>query len=330
MCYLLSGQKENSRKNGGNSMKMSCHIIQDLLPLYVENLTSDDSNELVKEHMKGCTSCNRICEEMRQNKSVLQVPEDLEILPERQMNMEEGISKSSLKRVKKELIKRKLNAVCLAVFSIIVIMLFVFIRLTTPHYQPYSEDLISITEDENGNVYAEFSEEVTAYHYDIYQSEDSGKIIMDLQAWNCAWDQILGKGRQRVLISSKENPVELVYYCDCTEGENMTVIYGENPPEGVRALPRLVLGYYLFFAAVGAIITGILWIIFREKKAGIIFRYCFFVPVSYLIGHILVKGLSTMTVSAMRDFIMITIMAIAVYGIFISAIQIILQKKKLD
>ena len=33
-------------------MKMSCNIIEDLLPLYVVDLVSEDSRKLVEEHLK--------------------------------------------------------------------------------------------------------------------------------------------------------------------------------------------------------------------------------------------------------------------------------------
>lgn len=41
-------------------MKITCNIIKDLLPLYVDNLTSDDSNNLIEEHIKECKNCNEL------------------------------------------------------------------------------------------------------------------------------------------------------------------------------------------------------------------------------------------------------------------------------
>lgn len=34
-----------------------CKIVQDLLPLYVEELTSDETGEFVREHLTGCEAC---------------------------------------------------------------------------------------------------------------------------------------------------------------------------------------------------------------------------------------------------------------------------------
>lgn len=38
-------------------MKKSCDIIKDLIPMYVENLTSEDSNQFIKEHLNSCEDC---------------------------------------------------------------------------------------------------------------------------------------------------------------------------------------------------------------------------------------------------------------------------------
>lgn len=40
-------------------MKITCNVIEDLLPLYVEGLTSDDTNFLIEEHLKTCTDCKK-------------------------------------------------------------------------------------------------------------------------------------------------------------------------------------------------------------------------------------------------------------------------------
>ena len=34
--------------------KISCHIIQDILPLYVDGIVSEDTKEMVEEHLREC------------------------------------------------------------------------------------------------------------------------------------------------------------------------------------------------------------------------------------------------------------------------------------
>ncbi|MDF3000492.1 MAG: hypothetical protein K0Q48_611 [Bacillota bacterium] len=44
---------------------MKCEIIQDLIPSYIDGLTSDESNHEVEEHFKTCSNCAAICEQMK-------------------------------------------------------------------------------------------------------------------------------------------------------------------------------------------------------------------------------------------------------------------------
>ena len=46
-------------------MKISCNIIRDLLPLYAEDLASDDTRTLVDEHLCDCEDCNEILNNMK-------------------------------------------------------------------------------------------------------------------------------------------------------------------------------------------------------------------------------------------------------------------------
>lgn len=45
---------------------LTCEVVQDLLPSYVDGLTSDVSNQAVEQHMKTCESCRKLYSEMRE------------------------------------------------------------------------------------------------------------------------------------------------------------------------------------------------------------------------------------------------------------------------
>ena len=38
-------------------MKLDCCIVRDLLPLYVENMVSDQTAEQIKKHLSECPDC---------------------------------------------------------------------------------------------------------------------------------------------------------------------------------------------------------------------------------------------------------------------------------
>ena len=47
--------------------KKVCKIVQDLLPNYIEKLTSDETNEYIKEHLKECAECTSVLNDMQKN-----------------------------------------------------------------------------------------------------------------------------------------------------------------------------------------------------------------------------------------------------------------------
>lgn len=51
-------------------MKMKCSVIQDLLPSYVDNICSEDTRELVQEHIAECGQCREKLEQMKNTEIV--------------------------------------------------------------------------------------------------------------------------------------------------------------------------------------------------------------------------------------------------------------------
>ena len=45
--------------------KIPCEIIQDLLPSFIDELTSDVTNREVKAHMTECEQCRNVFEQMK-------------------------------------------------------------------------------------------------------------------------------------------------------------------------------------------------------------------------------------------------------------------------
>ena len=45
--------------------KRDCKIVQDLLPNYIENLTNEETNRFIEEHLKECPECQKVLENMQ-------------------------------------------------------------------------------------------------------------------------------------------------------------------------------------------------------------------------------------------------------------------------
>ncbi len=70
-------------------MKNTCNIVRDLMPLYVDDMLSEESKQLVEEHMATCKACQ---EEYRTMSVEVQIPMNLNANP--------------MKKVKRTIVKR--------------------------------------------------------------------------------------------------------------------------------------------------------------------------------------------------------------------------------
>ena len=46
-------------------MKRECSIVRDVLPLYFENMVSEDTAVFVKEHLDSCQECRKVYDGMK-------------------------------------------------------------------------------------------------------------------------------------------------------------------------------------------------------------------------------------------------------------------------
>lgn len=86
-------------------MNNECKVIQDLLPNYIENLTSEESNEIIKKHLKECEKCQKIYESMKENED------------------DKKIEKGKIELLKK--IKKKISF--LKIILILILLIFVLV-----------------------------------------------------------------------------------------------------------------------------------------------------------------------------------------------------------
>ena len=46
---------------------MKCEVIRDLFPSYIDGLTSEESNELIEEHLEECRECREYLDDMKED-----------------------------------------------------------------------------------------------------------------------------------------------------------------------------------------------------------------------------------------------------------------------
>ena len=52
-------------------MRNECNIIRDILPLYAEDMVSDDTISFVEEHLQACAECSTMYERIKEGGIVM-------------------------------------------------------------------------------------------------------------------------------------------------------------------------------------------------------------------------------------------------------------------
>lgn len=60
-------------------MKKECKIVQDLLPNYLEKVTTEETNEFIKSHIDQCNECNEVYNSMQENMEIKKLETNEEI-----------------------------------------------------------------------------------------------------------------------------------------------------------------------------------------------------------------------------------------------------------
>lgn len=99
-------------------MKITCDVIQDLMPSYIDGILSEDSRALVEEHMGTCQECRKMLEIMKeeQGKEQAQIRPSAASGAQCRAGETENIgSAAALKKIRKKLIIRRVLTAAVAV-----------------------------------------------------------------------------------------------------------------------------------------------------------------------------------------------------------------------
>lgn len=282
-------------------MNIPCYLMEDLLPLYSEDLLSKESKQAVAKHLANCPDCQTKHQAMKSPT----ISSDIqpEIIP--------------LKSVQTGLRRQKTNLVGLSICLIAFLTVWLFSWLSLPEYLPYSESLVKLTETTDGYMLAEVSSEATSVKL-IRQSEPDVGMVTYLEAWTSRWDQWhKGSESMQYVLSSPEEPSKAFRYSDFSSREAPVIALspqGNSPISGLAILPRLALNLYFQAALVGTALSLIVWLLARKSHWAWIPRMIFFAGISYLIAHLLIKGINGATFHLVRDFALISLSAALLFG----------------
>ncbi len=278
-----------------------CNIIKDLLPLYKEDLLSNESKTFVEEHLKTCPECENL------------LNEEIEI---------ESKNTKPLDFVERR-IKKETRYFTLAVLALIgSILIFIISYLNTPRHIEYDKDLYKVYR--NDKIYTvEFADKVSGIDYT--DTEDA----IYLDAYSTKYDEIFNKRRLRKSLTFRKENLKTVLYQNHESMPNMVIGSGEIHQ---TLLPRLFLGFYARLSIIGFIgLTLILFLIekFRKKAISLPIKTLLIgAPLSLFLGIIAIKGFNTATYYPVTDFKYIVLLSLGIYLFFIF-ISIFKEQKRM-
>ena len=331
-------------------MNKDCSIVQDLLPLYAEDMLREETKEYVDGHLTQCAPCRAELASLRK-----------EVTPA-------SVSAQPVRDLKKQLQRKKLTAVLLAVALALTLATAGFAYLTAPQYLPYDETEWTITRSPralaDGSIMADELTDlsgvesisvnllvpVSGTKVTSTQDPDSGKTVYFITAWRTPLDtwrgtfdvsdtgdhaqreantllDALGETESaRTLFTLDATNCTAIYYSP-NNGQDDVLLCG-SMNGGIISLPRLALGYYVLLSLALLITLGIAFFACRRKKTGKALGYLALIPASYLAGHLLVKGFTTTSYQMQRDFSLIILAAALIYAAVMLAINLWRQKRE--
>ena len=305
-------------------MKNECSIVCDLLPLYAEDMVSEDTAEFVKEHLGNCPTCRAELEKLRKPVQ----PVAAQHVPD--------IDAEPLKRLKKALLMEKVQAILCTAAVLLALMLSGLSFLTAPEYFAYSQELVTVTEGANGEATISFSSEITNYKLQRIADPADKQTVYHLEVWTCAWDRMFSKpGAQDVTVKPENGHELLIYFTQFinqSSSNSAVCIYGEIEPDsgGWMALPGLSMGYWLAINIVLLVILGVIWLNLRKKeKPRRLVERLILIPIAYMLGPLCVLGFHTLSYSEWRDAQMILAIGILFYCAMLLALSIFYSRKEL-
>ena len=279
----------------------NCNIVKDLLPLYKENLLSEESKIFVKDHLKSCPECENLLKDEIQIERKESKPLDF-----------------VEKRIKKE--SRYFTLAVVALLGSILI--FIISYLHTPRHLEYEKGLYKVYRSDE--IYTvEFSDKVSGIDYT--DTEDA----IYLDGYSTKYDEIFNKDRPRVSLTFHKDDLKMVLYQNHEKMPNMVIGHGEIQQ---TLLPRLFLGFYARISIIGFIgFTFIIFLIEKFRKISIslpIKTLLLGAPLSLFLGIISIKGFNTASFYSMTDFKYIALLSLGIYLFFIF-ISIFREQKRM-
>lgn len=181
-------------------MVISCNIIRDLLPLYAEELVSDESRKLVDDHLCGCDDCTK---ELAAIQKTPKVPLEVDV--------------KSLKRVGDTIRRRRVLAALAAIMTVLTMGVTICTWLFTPYYLTAEEAIEGVELREDGGLAIDYARGVNGISGYGHLDENNWGIICRTNRY----DWYMGQKKDAELAAYTEEELK-AYIADFYDTEECT------------------------------------------------------------------------------------------------------------
>lgn len=188
--------------------EIKCTIIQDILPLYIDEVVSQDTKEMVTEHLQNCEKCQKEYEVMKHD---LYIPTE---------------NKTSIfKKINKKWRQKKVIISIVSVLVTAIILLGVFSSIF--YYEkviPYSENLVKIEKQNDNQLVSHYFGE----SYAGFNGTHPMSLEIDGEKRNVSfifYTQTIADSPSRNLINDEKNLNEQEYIFTLPESEKVDAVY---------------------------------------------------------------------------------------------------------
>ena len=205
--------------------KISCNIIKDILPLYLDGVVSEDTKQMVEEHLKICDECRN---------ETMTLKQDVVLPASKSVRLAET---EVVKGLKRKLFRKKFLVSAISVILTIVILSGVYFYMAlTKTCVPYDSGKVQI-QVENGALYA------------VYQGDDLGGTVsfdptevkiegkeQNVFAFYCyttLWSEYIEpifddkteKTQERIMYVGRKDEIDRIYYGEFDSADPLSAEY---------------------------------------------------------------------------------------------------------
>lgn len=290
---------------------MKCTIIDDLLPLYAEDMVSADSRAMIEEHIAACPEC---AAKLKKLKERAEIPVDRDAAP--------------IARAGRAVRRKRAASVVLAAALILAAAATVIAWMTVPRYIPY-EDVEVYAEDTGSGVKVSFVGGMIGVETLYYDLDSGDGRVGCYSAYGTLWDEWTGRLSESMTYCLLSQDVVSVEYSG-RDGTDNVLVWGEDPTPsgGTRILPDLFLTYYFYLALIGVVVCLLLTLLFRARvRVKRVFLCLTMAAASYLVAICAVSGFTFVTYSGYHGFLFSAVTALFLFAACLSGEYLITRAK---